>query len=444
MASIVQEKPTQDEPVFETVAPGVLLLPSHLFFVRTLDLPAGIRPEEIPSFVEVSLEEISPFTLPQLYYGYYLPVGGARLVLFAAFRRKLDIYVGEEWEDAELVVPDLVSVLGMAPSGPKLVFLQDELEVTAIYWASGGAVPDRVVSRMVPEAIGENPREKVRAELRERIGGIPEGIETILLEGEPKARFRDRILLFELVRAGEAKSLSVEIPRQQVWPMDVRDKDFLEASRKEKRQNRWLWQAGLLLLAGFLALAVFEGALFAGTKIIRSRQAQSDALKPEVARIEEEQALALRLEELEQNRLQPFEMLAYLNRLRPPSVYFTRVATTGVRSVEAEAVTPKQADVDRFERALKAAEGTKSVEIKNLRVRDGESSFTVALTVTPEAMEKMKIPAPATEPVGGLVLPPTRQSRRETAEESIEETEKNEVSTVDDVPTLPAEENPTR
>lgn len=440
MASIVQEKPIQDEPVSEAVAPGVLLLPSHLFFVRTLNLPTGIKPEEIPSFVEVSLEEISPFTLPQLYYGHYLPAGASRLVLFAAFRRKLDIYVGEDWEDAELVVPDLVAVLGMAPSGPRLVFLEDELEVTAVYWASGGEVPDRVVSRLVLDAEGENRREKVRAELRERIGGIPDGIETILIEGEPKARFRDRILLFEMARARVSKKLSVEVPRLQVWAMDVRDKDFLETTRKEKKQNRWLWQAGLLLLAGFVALGVFEGAFFAGSKIIRSRQAQSDALKPEVVRIMDEQALALRLEELEQNRLQPFEMLAYLNRIRPPSVYFTRAGTTGVRSVEAEAVTPKQGDVDRFERALKAAEGTKSVEIRNLRVRDGQSSFTVAVTVTPEAMEKMKTPPPDLSE--GLILPQPPKSGEDLEEEEPGvDAEEAEVS-ADDVPTLPAEEDP--
>ncbi len=438
MASTVQEKPVQNEPASDATAPGILLLPSHLFFVRTLTLPAGIKPDEIPSFVEVSLEEMSPFTLPQLFYGYYLPADSSRVLVFAAYRRKLEVYLGDAWDEADLVIPDLAALVGMSPEGPTLVFLENELEATAAYWENGGAVPDRVASRLLPEAEEGDPRHSVREELKARIGKIASNARTIVFHGPPRARFRDRNLVFDLSREGGTGSLAVEIPRARVWAMDVRDKEFLEETRKIRKQNRWLWQTCLALVAGFLALAIFEVALFAGAKIIESRKAQSAALAPEVARIMEEQALALRLEELQENRLLPFEMLAYVNRLRPASVYFTRVVTTGVRSVEAEALTPTQADVDRFERALRAAPGTESVEIRNLRVRDGSSSFTVALTVTPEALRELTA-SPAESETGAPELPLPRRRSNASGTPAPEPALEN-TSPSDDVPTLPIEE----
>src|SRR5690606_18978902 len=136
-------------------------------------------------------------------------------------------------------------------------------------------------SRLLPEtAEGKNPRQSVREELKARIGKIAPNVRTIVLDGPPQARFRDRNLIFDLRREGGTEAPAVEIQRTRVWALDVRDKEFLEETRKIRKQNRWLWQTGLALLAGFLALAIFEAALFAGGKIIESRKVQSAALEP--------------------------------------------------------------------------------------------------------------------------------------------------------------------
>lgn len=420
MVSSVQENPVQNEPSSDSGAPAIVILPGHLFFVRSLELPTGIRPEEVESFVEVSTEQISPFTLAQLYYGYYLPPESSRLLVFAAYRKKLQAFADEAWENAELVVPDFVSILALEHEGPTLVFLQNDADIMLAYWPAGGGVPERLVSRHVHSESALTSAEEVREELRRKIGHVPASARTILLEGPVRARFRDRNLVFDLRQAGGADGPSVEIPRPAFWTTDVRDKAFLQASRKVRQQNRWLWNGVIAIVACFLALAVFEVGLFAGRKILQSRLERVEALEPEVARVQEEEALASRLEELSGQRLLPFEFLQFINRIRPSSVYFTTVSTSGLRSMQIEARTPRAADADRFQEALQRAEGVESVEVQNQQVgRDG-TSFTLTVRVTEEALRRIsappeprsrgrRMPALPADPAPGPEAPPAEE-----------------------------------
>jgi hypothetical protein len=369
-------------------ARNVLLLPSHLFFVRSIDLPAGISPEELPSFVELSLEEISPFAINQLYYGYYLPAESSRVLVFAAYRKQLSVYEEDPaWISADLVLPDFTAALGTARDGPTLAFLQDNHALTALYWAGDAAVPDRVLSRHLTPVDGELQVEKVREELERKIGPLRDDVSTVSLT-RPEAGIRDRNLVFKLREEGPAGGVSAEIGRTVSLPMDVRDKAFLQTTRRAQRQNRWLWAGVLTVCAGFLALAVFETALFAGRYILNTREANILALEPEVRRIQQEEELANRLAELSGERLLPFEMLAFLNQYRPPSIYYTRAVSNGLRSFEIDARTPRSQDVDRFQRLLENERFLENVEIRNLRLRaqDGLSSFTLAGTFRPGAL----------------------------------------------------------
>lgn len=383
----------------------VMLLPSHLFFVRNVALPAGIKPDEITSFVEVSLEQISPFSLNQLYYGYYLPADSSRILIYAAYRKKLEIYEDEAWANAELVLPDFSAVLGLPHDGPTLCFLQDELEVTAVYWEAGSPVPDRVLSRMLDPGKAGASAEKAREELRQKLGTVAPGARIVILEGPPRGRFRDRNLSFDLRQEGGAEGPQAEIPRPAFWPMDVRDKSFLAAARKAQRYNRWLWYGVVGLAAAFLALAAFEAALFAGRQVLEAREKRVRALEPEVARVVQELELAERLEELTGQRLLPFEMLGFVNRLRPRTVHFTRVTTNGL-SLQAEAVTPNSGDVQRMESALDQAEGLESVDIGNQVVREGRTTFRLSVTFQESALSPAQRPEPAgTAPI----IPPDEE-----------------------------------
>jgi hypothetical protein len=253
----------------------------------------------------------------------------------------------------------------------------------------------------------------VREELRRKMGDLSAGVKTVVLQGPPRARFRDRTLVFDLRQEGGADGPSVEIPRSLISAMDVRDKGFLQAMRKAKRQDRWLWNGVLGFLAAFMVLAIFEVALFAGRHVVQRRQEQVRVLQPEVDRIMQEQALAFRLEELSENRLMPFELLGFINQIRPRSIQFTRLETTGHRSVRIRAQTPNSQDVGRLEGALQQSEGVQDFTIGDQRDRGGQTTFTLDLTVTPQALQRLTAPPPA---AGRGVLPvPTRDGRAPAA-----------------------------
>ena len=50
----------------------VLFIPSCFFFIRAIAIPEGLIASKIESFLEMTLEGLSPFSLEKLCWGYYL------------------------------------------------------------------------------------------------------------------------------------------------------------------------------------------------------------------------------------------------------------------------------------------------------------------------------------------------------------------------------------
>ncbi|MEX2045118.1 MAG: hypothetical protein WD941_07170, partial [Opitutus sp.] len=82
--------------------PVVTLLPDAMFFTRAVPVTAGATAAEAASQVELAIEAISPFPLPQLYYGWYWRPGADRAMAFAAYRRRFTSEQTAEWPAAEL------------------------------------------------------------------------------------------------------------------------------------------------------------------------------------------------------------------------------------------------------------------------------------------------------------------------------------------------------
>jgi Tfp pilus assembly protein PilN len=148
------------------------------------------------------------------------------------------------------------------------------------------------------------------------------------------------------------------------------------AGRKQVEQrNRLLWRT---LLAGFAVLAIAValelGMVGARTKIASQQEAVRQ-VAPEVEKIQTAQALGARIEEMSRRRLRPFEMLAVLNQARPPGVQFTRSVTNGQGAIEIEAQTANADSVGTFEAALRALPAIETIEVRDLRLREGVTTF---------------------------------------------------------------------
>ena len=79
----------------------VVLLPDDAFFLRVVPLPPGTQPADVPAQVELALEGLSPFSVAQLCYGYYVGPNAGRVLVYAAYRRRFTVEDAKVWAEAE-------------------------------------------------------------------------------------------------------------------------------------------------------------------------------------------------------------------------------------------------------------------------------------------------------------------------------------------------------
>jgi hypothetical protein len=104
-----------------------------------------------------------------------------------------------------------------------------------------------------------------------------------------------------------------------------------------------------------------------------------------VAKLETAHGLTSRIDELTHRRLRFFEMLAAINAPRPASITFTSTVTSGRTALEITAQTGNADDVGNYETALRALDALEKVEIRDLRARDGVTTFVLAVAFKPVA-----------------------------------------------------------
>ncbi len=350
--------------------PAIALIPGDSFFVRRIMLVPDAEPEQQ---IELALEGLSPFAPAQLYWGSLIAPDGASALVYAAYRKRVST---EDWENAAAVLPDFLALC--APRDPETVaeLYRSGDRLTVVVRDGQGQLPAAVLSRV------QNDDGALLAEATARAGLSRVPTKRVVV-GEPLAVYGDdRQITLTL---GELPPL--QIVATSVDIADIRDDDFLEARRQTARRDMWLWR-GLQVAAALLILAavldVGAGLMRWRSSVIGSRVlAQSG----DVQRIETAQTLVTRIAELGERRLMPMEMLAVINPGRPESISFQRTVTRGVHGLEIEARTGNAADVGAYENALRALPAIATVETRDIRARDGQTSFVLSLDFRPNAFK---------------------------------------------------------
>lgn len=315
----------------------ILFVPADRFFMRVVPLVAD---EPAAAQIELALEGLAPFPLPHLYWGWCVSADGSRALVYAAHRRRFTAEETAGWERADAVVPD---------SLPRLADAADD------------------AARAV---LAANP------------------------PAEPRSgrawRQRDQLML-ELVGPDGAVGPAVSRPRAALADMDVRDRGMQVQYRRDRRQRDLVWRVALgaaaaLALAALLDLAA--AGLGLATKARAARVAERSAV---VQKLDTLQSLTARVDEMTKGRLRFFEMLAVLNPVRPRSLQFTSVASEGRSGLVIEASTAMPEDADTFENALRDHPQVDHAEVRELRTREGVTTFTLEVGFKPEAAA----PAPA-------------------------------------------------
>jgi hypothetical protein len=305
-------------------------------------------------------------------------------LVYAAHRRRFTAEETADWERADLAVPDLLPLLGAAPVGPALLIVTGHKHLAGAAWTAGRSDwPAAVHARGFAEAPSEQDRRQFAAELAARAGLAD--VPVTWLDGRPQARREGDKLIFEQVDPTGAILTVTATGQQEQDVLDVRDRTFLGRRRAERRRGEFLWK---VLRTGMQAAAlalVFELGSLTLLLVDRAQQTRLAAQAPVVGKIETAHGLASRIDELTHRRLRFFEMLAAINEPRPASIQFTRTGTSGRNGLEIEAQTGSADDVGVYEAALRNLSMLEKVEIRDLRARDGVTTFGLTLVFKPDA-----------------------------------------------------------
>jgi len=423
--------------LLKATSPAVYFAPGSTFFTRRLDLPAEIEPSEVGGYVELSLEDLSPFPTEQLYYGYVVAADRETVFVYAAYRRRFPIEVTRTWADQAFVVPDFLPLLGRTFDRDTTLFLETGGEHTIMAFRAGQSLPDQLMSRPAPETEDEEAltvwRENLRQvavtrglivgeektfagtwEVQESAGSLVfrmqaddeassddlETEEPILPPGEePDEPTVDQVeVSVESDPAGEISVLTEDpptadlgptrtIPLADLWAMDIRDPDFLAGHKQSARIDGFIWRGILGIAAALMILLAGEVLLVSGKVFLGVMDGVIARRQGEVVRIEERDTIVQRLAEFDRSDLIPFEMLRAINAIRPRSVYFTRAATEGLNNLVISAWTQNVSDVNQYEAGLRALPEVQGVEVRNLQPRDDGTTFTLVVTFRPGAFE---------------------------------------------------------
>ena len=100
------------------------MLPGHLFFIETIDLPVDLEEAEITDFIELSLETIAPFPVEQLNWGYLYSADAPTILVYATHRDRLKNAGYTELQGYTWVLPDFATLTGACFPNETLVELE--------------------------------------------------------------------------------------------------------------------------------------------------------------------------------------------------------------------------------------------------------------------------------------------------------------------------------
>ncbi len=357
-----------------------VLLPAERFVTRRFEPLAGGKLREQAA---LAVEAESPFPPSQLLQGHVRSANGAEGLAYAAHRRVFPADAAVAWPAEAPVIPEFLALIGERPEGASVVVHSDARRHLALAWAASGQLPASVATLATEDGSAADA-----AKAAADAAGLADAPARVVT-GELRATRTEQGV--ELAREGGAVAV---IPASQVDDLDVRDPEFLETRQAAARWDNRAWraaQAGAALAA--LALLAELASLGLGA-LAGSARAEVAADATRVGELQALAAISAKVEELGRKRPLPFEMLAAANVHRPAAMTFTSVTHRSGMTLEIEARTTNAADVGALEQALSADPLVAKVETRDIRGREGLTTFALTLTFRPEALRKAAAETP--------------------------------------------------
>ena len=378
---------------------GICLLPGEYFYCQNLELPSGISKHEILQTAEFELEDLSPFPLESLAWGFYHQDGAPSILLYGASKERLKKEGFENFEGAYHVLPSFIPLLGRTYAKPTLLFLLQGSSLSALFYAANDPSPvDVITVRLADKAIESYEAIFLAREtlLEEHTPPPDCAIEPgVFIVKEPHIG-RDHNIQFPLHHLKEPHQElhnpnTVTLPGDTdlIWQADIRNDDFIQLERKQRRTTHSLWRAIQGGTLAVLCLLLMQGGMIGGTYWLSQLKGQIAAQAPEIERIENHRDLMFKIETLSTSGLNPFGMLDYLNQQRPTSIYFTNARANNFKELSLQGNAANVAEVNEYAQKLRQSNFLEHVKEPQTESKGGRVKFTLELTFNDQLSQNL-------------------------------------------------------
>jgi len=386
-------------------------VPGNWFVARSVWIPEGVVGDELTEFIELSLEDMSPFSPEQLYWGYYRAEGSRRALVYAAFDQRLKAQV-EALTQADHILPDFGLGFGLQFPQDSLIFILHGSALSGLLYPAKDKVPQMVVSLPVdPEEHEDHQLKAVCLRIRERMQrnlrspqaldvdahpvrdasgvSVHDGVLELIVSEDEKG---NTVTSLKARDGGEGWSLP-ELKSGTLWECDIRKPDSKVELRSTRLWNRRLWLASICVAVCFLLLGIMEvGALIFG-QLAEAKESRIAARQPEVDQVIEMSEMNSKIRDVTRNQLLPFEMLDAINQMRPQDVYFTKMDTEGSFSLILDGIGQRAESVSEYQRLLNELDFVASAVIENQQVRQNRTTFKLIVQFVEDAIGAQTLPA---------------------------------------------------
>ncbi len=338
---------------------AVVCLPAELLFFETVKLPAAVETNEIADFVELTLEERSPFPLRDLCYGFLYEPCNRGLLIYAAIRRRVEQLFPGALENARFMLPGFCLLHGLQSHANKTVLLQCDGNPSLIKIDANG----------LPVPADEGSRDNADSPIHLRLDNV-----ACTKEGSLEANF---VQLGPPVEEFLTQTLSV----QALWAADMRDADFKRIESLRRNRERQLMRA--IALGGWAALflLISQIGLWGFSRHVDSRMSERERLQPAVFIVQDRHSLLTTLEQVAAAELRPLDVLEAMNRLRPDAIHFTEMRAEGQNRITVEGIAGSVNALNRYAESLSES-GEFRVGDPRTLVRAGRTTFTLTVDYT--------------------------------------------------------------
>lgn len=358
------KKSISDEIALDIVG-DFLLIPDTFFIFKLFEVEMGIANKKILNVAFQQIIEQAPLPIEQLLWG-IVPVkeSSGKWLWYAGLKDRIQSFIGDEKHKHLL------------PYGALGVLLSKEKECCAFVARDYvSVIIDKYPTHLLPK--GSDDFLSLQDKLSEEQKKFPlRYVYLDSIEGVNSYNYTLNVVSEVLQRDKEKQK--IDLLESYFWLADIRDKEELVRMKSQQTWSR-ISNVGIkwggIIFSCLLTLQLFLGI---GFSIFHGKERKYRRLQPIAKKVENKDLLIGQMQTIMSQEMRPFELLGLLNKLRPPTIYFTSAAIDNIHNIVVEAVAENAIDVDTYVRALKESDQFLEVNIDNINASYQGTKFKLS------------------------------------------------------------------